>query len=80
LQFALAGNAEDAMDEREAVNRAVAEHLEQLRRRLAEGRTEIDRQRAEVGATQEHMAEIGRWIEQTDVQLDLDRERRKAGA
>jgi ribosome-interacting GTPase 1 len=68
------------MDEREAVNRAVAEHLKELRQRLAEGRTEIDRQRAEVGATQEHMVEMGRWIKQTDVQLKLDREQRKAGA
>ena len=68
------------MDEREAVNRAVAEHLRQLRRRLAEGRSEIERQRAEVGATQEHMAEMRRWIEETDRQLTLDRERLKATA
>jgi ribosome-interacting GTPase 1 len=68
------------MDEREAVNRAVAEHLRQLRRRLAEGRSEIERQRAEVGATQEHMAEMSRWIEETDRQLSLDRERLKATA
>jgi hypothetical protein len=68
------------MDEREAVNRAVAEHLKELRQRLAGGRAEIDRQRAEVGATEEHMNEMSRWIAQTDVQLNLERERRKAGA
>jgi chromosome segregation ATPase len=65
------------MDEREAVNRAVAEHLEQLRRRLAEGRSEIERQRAAVDATHEHMAGMSRWIEETDLQLSLERARRK---
>ena len=68
------------MDKREAVNRAVAEHLDQLRRRLADGRTEIARQRAEVDATHEHMAGMSRWIEETDRQLNLDRELLKANA
>jgi hypothetical protein len=66
------------MDEREAVNRAVAEHLEQLRRRLAEGRSEIERQRAAIDATHEHMAGMSRWIEETDLQLNQERGRRKA--
>jgi hypothetical protein len=66
------------MDEREAVNRAVAEHLAQLRRRLAEGRSEIERQRAAIDATHEHMAGMSRWIEETDLQLNQERERRKA--
>jgi len=66
------------MDEREAVNRAVAEHLEHLRRRLAEGRSEIERQRAAIDATHEHMAGMSRWIEETDLQLNQERGRRKA--
>ncbi|MFL5928131.1 MAG: hypothetical protein ACJ77E_14475 [Gaiellaceae bacterium] len=65
------------MDEREAVNHAVAEHLAELRRRLAEGRAEIERQRAEVDATHDHMAGMSRWIQETDRQLSLERERRQ---
>jgi hypothetical protein len=34
------------MDAREAVNRAAAEHVERLRKRLQEGKHEIARQRA----------------------------------
>jgi hypothetical protein len=68
------------MDKREAVNRAVAEHLEELRRRLADGRTEIARQRAEVDATHEHMVGMSKWIKETDRQLVLDRELLKAQA
>jgi len=68
------------MDEREAVNRAVAEHLERLRRRLEDGRSEIERQRAEVDATHDHMAGMSRWIQETDRQLTLDRERLNATA
>ena len=67
-------------DEREVVNRAVAEHLAELRRRLADGRTEIARQRAEVDATHEHPAGMSRWIKDTDRQLTLDRERLQATA
>jgi phage shock protein A len=64
------------MDEREALNRAVAEHLARLRQRLAEGKSEIERQRASVDATHEHMADMSRWIEQTDEQLGRERARR----
>jgi predicted metal-dependent hydrolase len=64
------------MDEHEAVNRAIAEHLERLRRRLAEGRSEIERQRASVDATHEHMAGMSRWIAETDRQLGDERARR----
>jgi hypothetical protein len=35
-------------DERDEVNDAIAEHVRQVRERLAEGRTEIDRQRASI--------------------------------
>jgi hypothetical protein len=65
------------MDEREAVNRAVAEHLVRLRQRLAEGKSEIERLRASVDATHEHLAGMSRWIEQTDHHLVLERARRE---
>ena len=63
------------MDEREALNRAVADHLARLRQRLADGQSEIERQRAEVDATHEHLAGMSRWIEQTNAQLGEDRAR-----
>lgn len=66
------------MDERERLNRAVAEHLARVRRRLADGKSEIERQRAEVDATNEHMAGMSRWIEQTNEQLGEERARRAA--
>jgi len=64
------------MDERAALNRAVAEHLARLRQRLADGKSEIERQRASVDATHEHLADMSRWIEQTDEQLGRERARR----
>jgi predicted nucleic acid-binding Zn-ribbon protein len=64
------------MDEREAVNRAVADHLERLRQRLADGKSEIERLRASIEDTHEHLAGMSRWIEQTDLQLDQQRARR----
>ena len=66
------------MDEREAVNRSVADHLARLRQRLADGKSEIKRQRAVVDATHEHLAGMSRWIEQTDLQLGQERARRLA--
>jgi len=66
------------MDERERVNRAVAEHLARLRRRLEDGKNEIQRQRASVDETNEHMAGMSRWIEQTNLQLGEERARRNA--
>jgi hypothetical protein len=50
------------MDEREAANRSIREHLERVRRRLADGQAEIARQRAAVDETREHMSGMGRWI------------------
>jgi len=67
------------MDEREALNRAVADHLARLRQRLADGKSEIARQRASIDATHEHLAGMSRWIEQTDLQLDQERARRNPG-
>jgi hypothetical protein len=65
------------MDEREAANRAVAEYLARLRQRLADGRSELERQRALIDETHEHLAGMSRWIEQTDLQLSQERARRR---
>jgi hypothetical protein len=64
------------MDEREAANRSIAEYLADLRRRLAEGRSELQRQRALIDETHEHLAGMSRWIEQTDLELGRARSRR----
>jgi hypothetical protein len=68
------------MDEREAANRSAADYLAQLRQRLSEGKSEIERQKAAVDETHEHLAGMSRWIEQTDRQLGQERERRNAHA
>jgi hypothetical protein len=65
------------MDEREAANRSVAEYLAHLRQRLADGRSELQRQRALIDETHEHLAGMSRWIEQTDMQLHQTRARHK---
>jgi hypothetical protein len=65
------------MDEREAANRSVAEYLAHLRQRLADGRSELQRQRALIDETHEHLAGMSRWIEQTDLQLSRERARRR---
>jgi hypothetical protein len=64
------------MDEREAANRSIAEYLAELRQRLVDGRSELQRQRALIDETHEHLAGMSRWIEQTDLQLDRERSRR----
>lgn len=66
------------MDKREAANRAAAEHVERLRKRLQDGKDEIGRQRGVVDANRDHMADISRWIEQTDRHLGEERARRTA--
>ena len=48
------------------VNRSVMEYVRQMRDRLAAGRSEIDRQRGSVDATQEHIDGVRRWIDETD--------------
>jgi len=65
------------MDEREAANRAIAEYLTQLRQRIADGRSELQRQRALIDETHEHLAGMSRWIEQTDLELGRTRTRRE---
>ena len=45
-------------------------------RRLADGRSELQRQRAVIDETHEHLAGMSRWIEQTDRELDRTRSRR----
>jgi hypothetical protein len=64
------------MDEREATNRSIAEYLADLRQRLADGRSELQRQRALIDETHEHLAGMSRWIEQTDQELGRARSRR----
>lgn len=64
------------MDEREARNRSVADHVARLRQRLLVGKDEIDRQKASVDETNEHMSGMKRWIEQTELQLGNERARR----
>ena len=64
------------MDEREAANRSVADYLARLRQRLADGRSELQRQRALIDETHEHLAGMSRWIEQTNLGLGQTRERR----
>ena len=66
------------MDEREAVNRSAADYLARLRQRIEDGKSEIERQRASVDETHEHLAGMSRWIEQTDRELGQERERRRA--
>jgi hypothetical protein len=66
------------MDEREAANHSAADYLARLRQRLSDGKSEIERQRASVDETHEHLAGMSRWIEQTDRQLGQERERRQA--
>ena len=66
------------MDKREEANRAAAEHVELLRKRLQEGKDEIGRQRGVVDANRDHMADMSRWIEQTDLHLGEERARRQA--
>lgn len=64
------------MDDRERANRSAREHIERLRRRLADGQDEIARQRASVDETREHMSGMSRWIEQTEQSLGEERARR----
>jgi hypothetical protein len=66
------------MDQREAANRSAADYVARLRQRVADGKSEIERQKASVDETHEHLAGMSRWIEQTDRQLGQERERRLA--
>lgn len=68
------------MDEREQANRSIADHVARLRQRLLAGKSEIERQRAAVDATNQHLTGMRRWIEQTDRQLGNERARRDRGS
>jgi predicted nucleic acid-binding Zn-ribbon protein len=63
----------DATDE-EAVRRA-GEHVQDTWRRLAEGRAEIERQRASIAETERHLIGMTRWIEKTESELAESRSR-----
>jgi hypothetical protein len=60
----------------EAANRAAAEYVQRVKDSLAAGRGEIDRQRASVDETREHLNGMTRWIQQTDRLLGEERARR----
>jgi chromosome segregation ATPase len=64
------------MDEREAANRAAAEHVVRLRSKLSAGKDEIQRQRASLSDTRDHLSGMQRWIERTEAQLGEERARR----
>jgi predicted nucleic acid-binding Zn-ribbon protein len=66
-------------DEQEQRLRAAAEYVERTRRRLADGQATIERLQESVEETNEHLASISGWIDETDRQLKEERERR-AGA
>ena len=71
---------QSAMDKREEANRAAAEHVERLRETASGGKIDIGRQRGVVDANRDHMADMSRWIEQTDLHLGEERARRQATA
>ena len=52
------------MDEREAANHAVAEHVARLRKKIEDGKAEIDRQQAGISDTRAHISDIERWLEE----------------
>jgi hypothetical protein len=58
----------------DAVNRAVAAHVEKLREQLVAGRDEIARQREEAANTQRHIAEMQSWLAETERQRAADGE------
>lgn len=61
-----------AMDDREATNRAARQHVERLRRRLADGRVEIARQHDVLSENREHIAGMREWLGQSPSQVHED--------
>jgi phage-related tail protein len=53
------------MDDPEQTNRAAAEHVARMRKRLEDGKAEIERQQASVSDTREHMAGMQRFLDET---------------
>jgi hypothetical protein len=49
------------MDDREQILRSAAEHVARLRKRLADGKAEIERQQESVSDTREHLSGMQRW-------------------
>jgi predicted RNase H-like nuclease (RuvC/YqgF family) len=62
-------------DEMQGWMRSAAEHIAQTRRRLKDGREEIDRLQSSVQDMNEHLASMAEWIEATERQLELQRRR-----
>jgi hypothetical protein len=58
----------DGHEDREAVNQSAAEHVEATRRRLADGRASIARQRQSIADTRRHLDEMARWIEDSGLE------------
>ena len=50
------------MDERESTNRELARYVAQLRRDLADGKLEIERQQASVDETRAYLRREGDWL------------------
>jgi chromosome segregation ATPase len=71
LDSAGGGNPESVAseDDREAVIRAAAEHVDRLRRRLADGRAELERQNESVEDTRQHIEDISRFIAEIERHL-----------
>jgi predicted nucleic acid-binding Zn-ribbon protein len=53
------------MDERERTIRQASEHVAHMRKRLDDGRAEIERQQASISDTREHMSGIERWLDES---------------
>jgi hypothetical protein len=49
------------MDNREEANRRAAEYVARLRKRIEDGKAEIDRQNRLIDETRDHIAEMRRW-------------------
>jgi hypothetical protein len=56
-------------DERDAAIRAAAQHVDELRQRLVEGRLELERQNGSVAETRRHIEDVSRFIEETERHL-----------
>jgi chromosome segregation ATPase len=54
------------MDEREAVIRSAADHVERTRKRLEDGRNELARLRASLDDTRAHLHGMQEWIEASE--------------
>jgi predicted nucleic acid-binding Zn-ribbon protein len=60
----------------EQANRAVREHLERTRARLADGRARLDRLHESIQETNEHIESMSGWIAETERTLAEERERK----